>query len=75
MPKLSKDQWLEWRNSPVTDAVYLAVQNRMDEAKEIIVHSSDPDLDRVMKGMIRAFYEVLDLKPDFTVEEDINVEL
>ena len=49
---------MQWENHPVTKALKGAIQERIDEAKDALVNSSDEEFDRFVKGMIRAFREV-----------------
>lgn len=70
---VSKELWEEWASHPVTEAVRLAIKDRIGDSKDEIVNSTNPDFDRFLKGMIWAFNEVLDFKPDFTEEsEDVD---
>lgn len=66
---------MEWRDHPVTLAVNEAIQGRINDSKESIVNSTDPEYDRFLKGMIWAFREVLDAQPDFLITEDVKLEL
>ena len=73
MPRsVNKEQVLEWLSHPVTLLQKEVVAERVSEAKEYIVVSDDPNYDRLIKGMIRAFYEILEWKPELTTEEDID---
>lgn len=53
----------------------MAVNQRIEAAKDLVVNSydNDPGFDAFMKGMIRAFSEVLDIKPEFgeNLEDEI----
>ena len=69
MLNVSKEQWLEWRDHPVTRVLNKSVDVRIDEAKEQIVGSTDPEFDRFAKGMSWAFREVLEFEPDLLQEE------
>ena len=73
MSNVNKEQWIEHQNHPVTRALKQAIYERIEEAKDQIGASSDPDDDRFLKGMIWAFNEVLEAKLDLTDEsEDLN---
>lgn len=48
------------------------VAERVNEAKDHIVISDDPDYDRLIKGMIRAFYEILEWKPELIDDEEFD---
>ena len=55
---------MEWRNHVVTLEVMAAIKERIEEAKEVLVSSNDPEYDRLLKGMIRAYKDLLDVKLD-----------
>ena len=60
----------------MTLAVKEAIRERVSEAKDVIAMSSDPELDKLLKGMIRAFNDVLEVSygdiSDTTVEDIEN---
>jgi hypothetical protein len=41
-----------------------AVSERIEDCKDQIVGSNDPDFDRFLKGMVRAFTEILNVRVD-----------
>lgn len=61
--QVTKNEFLEWKSSYVTKQFLEAIQNRIEETKEILAISAglEPDNDRYLVGMIRAFNEVLDV--------------
>ena len=61
--QVTREEFLQWKDSPVTKAVMATVEYRIEEAKEILAASAgvEPDADRMCVGMIRAFREVLDI--------------
>lgn len=65
---MTKQDWLDWRQNPVTDAFYEACVSRIEEGKEILSTSAgvNQDQDNFMRGFIQAYREML----DFRVEED-----
>lgn len=70
---MTRELWLEWVNHPVTLAVNEAVKQRINESKDQLANpDSDSDRDRFLKGMIWAFSEVLDAKPDIIDEEFVD---
>ena len=76
MPSVNKQQWLEWRENPVTRALKESVTERIEEAKDQLSDPyADPKFDLVLKGMIRAFNEVLEAKPDLIDEGDFSDEV
>lgn len=65
MQKLNREQWLEWRNHPVTEALNQAIKERIQETKDQLSDpDSSPERDRLLKGMIWAFEVILNAKPD-----------
>ena len=75
MPRIKHEQWLEWKNHPVTSELREAVRERVNEVTEHVMNSASNtrDFDQFCKGMVRAFTEVLDYKPDQTIDiEDIE---
>lgn len=73
MPRLiNREQKQEWLRSPVTEAFFIAVQNRVTEAAEQVLGSSDPDFDRFVKGMIHAYREILDMEIEVTDTDDAD---
>ncbi len=63
MQTVSKDEFAQWKDSPVTREVFEIVRNRIEDAKEILAISAgnEPLDDRLLVGMIKAFNEVLDI--------------
>jgi uncharacterized membrane protein YheB (UPF0754 family) len=75
MQPVNQELFREWEKHPVTEAVKAEVRNRLAQATEEVVSnlSENKDYDVFLKGMIRAFREVLEVKlADVTVEEDEN---
>ena len=71
MQNVSPQQWAEWKKSSITVAVMAEVANRIEEGKDLLCSASnDRDFDQFVKGMIKAFSEILDIKLDTTEEED-----
>lgn len=64
---LGKELWQAWLQNEVTQERNRSIQERIDGCKDQIVSSTDPDHDRFLKGMIWAFNEVLEAKPDSIV--------
>ena len=63
---------LEWQENQITRLLKEVIEERIDEAKEKLVNSSDPEFDRVVKGMVLAFREVLDWEPQVEEDEDVS---
>ena len=66
MPSVSKQEVQEWRNHPVTLEVMAAVKQRVEDTKNELISSSDPDYDRFLKGMIWAYQELIAVKLEET---------
>lgn len=64
--RVRKEQYLEWRDHPVTIALMAAIKMRVDEGKDHLIASNDPDFDRIIKGMLRAYKEILDHRTEFS---------
>lgn len=62
-PSLSKEEFIQWKESQVTKAVFNTIKGRISEAKEILAYKteSDPDGDQLLRGMIRAWDDILDI--------------
>lgn len=57
--------WQDWIQSPVTKAVNEAIKQRIYECQvQLSGTDNDREFDLVVKGMIRAFSEFLDIKLD-----------
>lgn len=71
MQNVGPEQWQEWRRNSVTMAVMDQIRARIEDAKDqLIGASNERDFDQYVKGMIRGFTEVLDVKLDLTTEEE-----
>lgn len=72
MQNLSPEVWAEWRRNDVTLAFMDQIRVRIEESQEKLSGpSNNRDYDQVLKGMIWAFNEVLDVKLE-TEEENEN---
>lgn len=67
MSVLTKEEWIDWKNSPVTRAFYAAVNIRIEDAKEVLASTAgiEPDTDNFYRGFIAAYREML----EFTIED------
>ena len=61
MSEITKSEFEEWQNHFITKAYYSAVYQRIEELKEVLSTSAglDPNQDNLIRGMIRAFREVI----------------
>jgi len=62
MKEISKEMWVEWKNHPVTKVRNQAINQRITDCQEEILKSENPDYDKMVKGMVRAFREVLEVE-------------
>lgn len=58
--EVTKDEFVQWTESPVTKAVFSTIDQRIRDAQEILGNTAgdDPVADRYLVGMIRAFNEL-----------------
>lgn len=63
MDALTKEEFLDWRNNIVTQEVFKVVEQRINDAKDILgaTAGEDPIADRYLVGMIRGFNELLEI--------------
>lgn len=66
-----KEKLLEWQESPVTAEQRKAIQTRIEEAKEELLNNWDDDQSAFIKGMVRAFREILEWAPEVIEDEDV----
>jgi len=61
--QVSKEEFQQWLESPVTEEVFDMICTRIDDAKEILAATAGTDQlnDRFYVGMIRAFREILEI--------------
>jgi len=61
---VSYEEWLDWKQHPVTKAFYSTVLDRIHESKEFLSLSAGLDhaSDNMMRGFIRAYNEMLEFK-------------
>lgn len=64
--EITKDEFQQWKESPVTKEVYRVINERIEDAKDILssVGGEDQLNDRLLVGMIRAFREVQEVSFD-----------
>lgn len=65
---ITKQDFLKWKEDPITRAFYGVIYERIDDAKEILSVQAGLDqfLDNFYRGFIRAYNEVL----EFRVEDE-----
>lgn len=63
MENVSKEDFIDWKSSPVTQAVFSVVEERIYDAMDILsaTAGNDPVADRYLVGMIRAFKELQEI--------------
>lgn len=59
-----------WKSDPVTKAFFLAAQERVEDAKELLSVEAglNPNQDNLLRGMIQAYRELQDFRIDGLVE-------
>ena len=64
--QVTKEEFVQWTQNPVTLAVFEVIDNRIEDAKEILGVSAGEDsrTDAVLVGMIRAFNELKEIGYD-----------
>ena len=69
---ISKAEFVDWKKDPVTKAFFVAVENRIEDAKDVMSVSAGLDQvqDCVTRGMITAFREVLNIEFSEVESED-----
>ena len=68
---ISYQDFLNWKQDPVTKVVFDAIEDKMEKYKEILVEDAgkEPDSDRFMCGYIRACNDVLNTEYEQTEED------
>lgn len=59
-----------WKSDPVTKAFFLAAQERVEDAKELLSVEAglNPNQDNLLRGMIQAYRELQDFRIEDLVE-------
>ena len=66
---ISKELVQDWKNHPVTEAVNQAIRNRIEEGRDALEVTNEAETAAVVRGMIRAFRDILDIKFDEEFDE------
>ena len=61
---VTKEHILEWMEHPVTKVLKEMLKERIEDGKQLLVSSDDPDLDRKMKGLVIGYNDVLEWEPE-----------
>lgn len=61
---MTKEEWIDWKNHPVTIAFLEACEERIEEGKDILSTSAgiEPPQDNFMRGFIQAYREMLEFR-------------
>ena len=64
--QVSKEEFVQWLDNPVTREVFEVINQRIIDAKDILgaTAGEDPVADRYLVGMIRAFNELKGIEYD-----------
>lgn len=66
MQQVTAGDFSDWHSNPVTKAFYMAITDRIEDAKEVLATQAGLDLneDNFLRGFIRAYREVLMFRID-----------
>jgi len=69
---VTKDEWIQWKSSPITKAFFEAAAYRIQDAKDILGMSAgfDSTSDNFYRGFIAAYVEMHDFKVEDIVEDE-----
>ena len=70
-----REQLQSWQENQVTQEQSKVIQDRIVEVAEEILTSRDGQYDLYLKGMVRAFREILDWDPEVVDEEIVEDEV
>lgn len=61
---MTKEDWVDWKQHPVTKAYFEACEERVVESKELLSTSAglDSNQDNFMRGFIHAYREMMDFR-------------
>lgn len=61
---MTKEEWVDWKQHPVTKAYFEACEERVVESKELLSTSAglDSNQDNFMRGFIHAYREMMDFR-------------
>ena len=61
METISKDEFQLWKDHVVTKEIFIEIESRIQDAKDILGSSAGlaPDQDRYICGLIKAYEEIL----------------
>lgn len=62
--------WREWQQNPVTKALAGVIKLKISEGLYAILYSTDSDYDKIAKGKILGYQDILEWEPDFQQEEE-----
>ena len=73
MTPISRAEWEQWQQDPITQAFYYAAKERIEEVKDVLAYSAglESNDDNFNRGFLRAYMEMLDFRVD-DLQEVIN---
>ena len=76
MLNVNPQQWREWQNHPVTKMLAGVIKEKISDGLNAIVSSNDPEFDKLAKGKIYGYQDILEWEPEFEGEyiEDDNIQ-
>lgn len=72
MHNVSPDQWRAWRENPVTKLLAGEIQRKVKEGLNLILSSTDSEFDKIAKGKIFGYQDILEWEPDFEGESQAD---
>ena len=69
--QISKEDWIQWQSSEVTKAFFNAIQERINDTKDVLVGSAglDSSSDNFYRGFIAGQNEITEFKIEFDEED------
>lgn len=77
MSFLTKEDWKNWKQDPITRLFYSAVNERIEEVKEVLSNTAGQDQlqDNFYRGFIYAYREMLEFKFEEVDDDEEGVSL
>lgn len=72
MALIERSEFDLWKSNPVTKEFFQALQERIDEAAQLLVHSAgmNPVEDNFNRGYIRAMFDTAQFEVNFAEENE-----
>lgn len=66
---LNKSLLREWASHPVTENLREVIKERIEEGLEELLNSRDPDYCNAIRGLVKAYREILEWEPEIQENE------